>query len=164
LKIYSEVGHGTTVKLYLPRAPAVPPGAPAPEVPQKHAPGTETILVVEDEDAVRKLVVRHLRSLGYRVIEAAEGATAAELLRGDEKIDLLFTDVVLPGGMTGRQLAEEARALRPDLQVLFTSGYTQNSIAHQGKLDFGVHLLSKPYRREDLRRKIREVLGAGKDR
>jgi PAS domain S-box-containing protein len=164
LKIYSEVGHGTTVKLYLPRAPTVPPAAPAPDVPQKHIAGTETILVVEDEDAVRKLVVRHLRSLDYRVIEAAEGATAAELLRGDEKIDLLFTDVVLPGGMTGRQLAEEARALRPDLRVLFTSGYTHNSIVHQGKLDFGVHLLSKPYRREDLGRKIREVLGADKDR
>jgi PAS domain S-box-containing protein len=163
LKIYSEVGHGTTVKLYLPRATTVPPEAPAPEVPEKHTQGTETILVVEDEDAVRKLVVRNLRSLGYRVLEAAEGATAAQVLRGGETIDLLFTDVVLPGGMTGRQLAEEARALRPDLQVLFTSGYTQNSIVHQGKLDFGVHLLSKPYRREDLRRKIREVLGTDRD-
>jgi CheY-like chemotaxis protein len=97
--------------------------------------------------------------MGYRVIEAADSAGAAELLRGDEPIDLLFTDVVLPGGMTGRQLADEARALRPGMQVLFTSGYTQNSIVHQGKLDTGVHLLSKPYRRDDLSRKVREVLG-----
>jgi PAS domain S-box-containing protein len=159
LKIYSEVGHGTTVKLYLPRATGIQPEGPAPPAPEQETRGDETILVVEDEEAVRKLVVRNLRSMGYRVIEAADSAGAAELLRGDEPIDLLFTDVVLPGGMTGRQLADEARALRPGMQVLFTSGYTQNSIVHQGKLDTGVHLLSKPYRRDDLSRKVREVLG-----
>jgi PAS domain S-box-containing protein len=160
LKIYSELGHGTTVRLYLPRATPVQAKPSAPPVAEKDTCGNETILVVEDEEAVRKLVVRNLQSMGYRVIEAADAVQAAELLRGDEPIDLLFTDVVLPGGMTGRQLADEARALRPDMQVLFTSGYTQNSIVHQGKLDTGVHLLSKPYRRNDLSRKIREVLGA----
>jgi CheY-like chemotaxis protein len=158
LKIYSEVGHGTTVKLYLPRATTVQPEVTTRSAEEQENHGNETILAVEDEDAVRKLVVRNLRSMGYVVIEAADTRKAIELLRGDQAIDLLFTDVVLPGGMTGRQLADEARALRPDIRVLFTSGYTQNSIVHQGKLDPGVHLLSKPYRRDDLGRKIREVL------
>jgi len=159
LKIYSEVGHGTTVKLYLPRATTVQPEVTTRSAEEQENHGKETILAVEDEDAVRKLVVRNLRSMGYVVIDAADAGQAIELLRGDQPVDLLFTDVVLPGGMTGRQLADEARALRPDIRVLFTSGYTQNSIVHQGKLDPGVHLLSKPYRRGDLGRKIREVLG-----
>jgi PAS domain S-box-containing protein len=161
LKIYSETGHGTTVRLYLPRAAKVQPAAAKPSVPPQEHRGNETILAVEDEEAVLKLAVRNLRSMGYVVIEAADAAQAIELLGGDQPIDLLFTDVVLPGGMTGRQLADEARALRPDIRVLFTSGYTQNSIVHQGKLDPGVHLLSKPYRRDVLGRKIREVLGEG---
>jgi CheY-like chemotaxis protein len=160
LKIYSEVGHGTTVRLYLPRASKGQSEVSAPSAAGEEVRGSETILVVEDEAAVRQLVVRNLRSLGYRVIEAADGASAITVLHGSEPIDLLFTDVVLPAGMTGRQLAEQARALRPDVRVLFTSGYTQNSIVHQGKLDPGVHLLTKPYRREDLGRKVRQVLGA----
>lgn len=161
LKIYSEIGHGTTVRMYLPRAGEVQLEAPAPAALEWDLRGDETILVVEDEDAVRKLVVVFLGRLGYRVLEAAEARRALELLRGEEPIDLLFTDVVLPGGMNGRQLAEKASALRPGLRVLFTSGYTQNSIVHQGKLDAGVHLLSKPYRREELARKVREALMQG---
>lgn len=160
--IYSEVGHGTTVRLYLPRAPSsAEPPAPASDVeraPEGSA-GNEAILVVEDDASVRKLVVANLGQLGYRVLEAADGAAALKLLRGDANIDLLFTDVILPGGMNGRELADESRRLRPGLRVLFTSGYTQNSIVHQGKLDEGVHLLSKPYRREELSGKVREVLG-----
>jgi PAS domain S-box-containing protein len=158
LKIYSEVGHGTTVKLYLPRAATVRPVTPTLDAAGDDLRGSETILVVEDEEAVRRLVVRNLRSLGYQVLEAADGARAVGMLRSGEAIDLLFTDVVLPGGMTGRQLADQALVLRPEMRVLFTSGYTQNSIVHQGKLDVGVHLLTKPYRRDDLGRKIREVL------
>lgn len=158
LKIYSEIGHGTTIKLYLPRAATAAVEEPVPGEPAGEAGGSETILVVEDDDAVRRLVVNNLRGLGYRVLEAADGEQAAALLHGAEPIDLMFTDVVLPGGVTGRQLAEEARAQRPELRILFTSGYTQNSIVHQGKLDTGVQLLSKPYHRDDLDRKIREVL------
>lgn len=163
LKIYSEVGHGTTVRLYLPRATRIAPEDLEAKVQPEDPSGDETILVVEDDDAVRKLVVENLRKLGYQVIEASDGAGAIEILRGDKVIDLLFTDVVLPGGVNGRQLAEEGRTLRPEMHVLFTSGYTQNSIIHQGKLDEGVHLLSKPYRREELSRKVREVLRPRRD-
>jgi PAS domain S-box-containing protein len=158
LKIYSEVGHGTTVRLYLPRAKAVEAADPTPTGQSDDLRGAEAILVVEDDEAVRQLAVAQLQSFGYRVVEASNAERALTLLRSPEPIDLLFTDVVMPGGMTGRQLAEEGRRLRPSLQVLFTSGYTPNSIVHQGKLDPGVHLLSKPYRRAELARKVREVL------
>ncbi|MEX2258004.1 MAG: CHASE domain-containing protein [Woeseia sp.] len=160
--VYSEVGHGTTVRLYLPRATSSDEDEPltqdddrTPEGPG----GNEAILVVEDDASVRKLVVANLEQMGYRVLEAADGAAALKLLRNGANIDLLFTDVILPGGMNGRELADECRSLRPGLRVLFTSGYTRNSIVHQGKLDEGVHLLSKPYRRDELSRKVRQVLG-----
>lgn len=159
LKIYSEPGHGTTVRLYLPRAKAAPSvAAPVPAAASEGQAGSETILVVEDDAGVRRLAVTQLRSLGYRVLEVSDGMSALALLRDDDSIDLLFTDVVMPGGMTGRQVAEESRRLRPAMKVLFTSGYTQETIFHQGKLEPGVHLLSKPYRRDGLARKIREVL------
>jgi PAS domain S-box-containing protein len=161
LKIYSELGHGTTVRLYLPRAGGLQASVPAPGTPSEGQRGSETILVVEDDADVRRLAVAQLRSLGYRVLEAPDGMRAIALLKDDESIDLLFTDVIMPGGMTGRQLAEEGCRLRPGMKVLFTSGYTQNSIVHQGKLDHGVHLLSKPYRRDGLARKIREMLDSG---
>lgn len=158
--VYSEVGHGTTIKLYLPRVESpAEPEAPAADVTPQHLGGNEVILAVEDDDIVRKLVVDNLDKLGYRVLEAADGAAALEILRSSARIDLLFTDVILPGGMTGLELAEESRTLRPGLRVLFTSGYTKSSTVHQGKIDESVHLLSKPYRREELNRKIREVLG-----
>jgi PAS domain S-box-containing protein len=161
LKIYSEIDHGTTVRLYLPRAATATDvstnaGMPAEEQPS----GGETILVVEDDAAVRTLVVAQLEDLGYRVIEAADGPAAQAILRSGVAIDLLFTDVVMPGGMTGRKLAEEASRQRPGLRTLFTSGYTENSIVHQGRLDPGVQLLSKPYKKRDLARKIRDVLDA----
>jgi CheY-like chemotaxis protein len=159
VKIYSEVGHGTTVRLYLPRKTAAAEGAAAPgSVNRARAGGSETILVVEDDADVRAFVVGQLGDLGYRVIEAADGPQAQRILESDQPIDLLFTDVVMPGGMTGRQLADAARAHRPGLKGVFTSGYTENSIVHQGKLDKGVSFLSKPFRRQELALKIPETL------
>ena len=157
-KIYSEVGHGTTVRLYLPRLTNQSPAldSAAPTAPRKG--GGETILVVEDNPDVRRLVLRQLRDLGYEVIEAANGPQALQILDGGASIDLLFTDVVMPGGMTGRQLAEAAKVRRPGLKTLFTSGYTEDSILRLGKLDPGVRLLSKPYRKHELATRIRETL------
>ncbi len=121
----------------------------------------ETVLVVEDDELVRSTTVRLLSELGYRVLEAMDAPTAFAILDGPEKIDLLFTDVVLPGRSGGRQLAEEAVRRRPGLRVLFTSGYTQNSIVHHGRLDAGVHLLSKPYKKDMLARTLRQVIDSG---
>jgi CheY-like chemotaxis protein len=159
LKIYSEVGHGTTVRLYLPRQVAQTATATVTKAtPGDHPRGGETILVVEDDPLVRSFVVVQLRDLGYIVLEAADGPAAQKLLDDDASIDLLFTDVVMPGGMTGRQLADKAKRRRPGLRTLYTSGYTENSIVHQGKLDPGVHFLSKPFRRQDLAVKVRKLL------
>jgi PAS domain S-box-containing protein len=157
LKIYSEEGHGTTVKLYLPAASgrveaAGPVGLPT------HGAG-ETILVVEDDDLVRGFVTAQLDSLGYRTIAVADsGAALAHVERG-QPFDLLFTDVVMPGGMTGRQLADEVTRRRPGTKILYTSGYTENSIVHHGRLDRGVLLLSKPYRKSALASMVRLALG-----
>src|SRR5690606_27349658 len=118
----------------------------------------ECVLVVEDDDMVRQFVCRQLELLGYRVISAGSGPAAFSILQERADIDLLFTDVVMPGGMTGRMLADAARTLRPGLRVLYTSGYTENAIVHHGRLDQGISLLSKPYRRAELARKIRDVL------
>jgi CheY-like chemotaxis protein len=122
--------------------------------------GRESILVVEDDPLVRNLVAMQLRDLGYRVVEAADGPKAQKILDSNQPIDLMVTDVVMPGGMTGRQLADLAQRQRPNLKTLYTSGYTEDSISHQGKLDPGVHFLSKPFRRQDLAIKIRAVLDA----
>jgi CheY-like chemotaxis protein len=159
LKIYSEVGHGTTVKIYLPRllremAPAEDPASTG--VPDGAS--GETILVVEDDDDVREYSVSTLRDLGYRVIEAHDGPSALRLLERQFSVDLLFTDVILPGGLTGAQLAAEARKHRPELTVLFTTGYARNAIVHQGRLDKGVELLTKPYTIADLAARVRDML------
>jgi PAS domain S-box-containing protein len=163
LKIYSEVGHGTTIRLYLPRhttqAASTAVGTPASTLPE-HAGGKETILVVEDDPMVRNLITKRLIELGYRVLEAAEGGGALRILESQETIDLLLTDVVLPGALSGRELADAAKKLRPKLKILYSSGYTQNSIDHQGKLDPGVQFLPKPFRRAELASKVREVLDA----
>jgi len=159
INIYSEPGQGTTVRMYLPRArDAVAPAAPAAIQPEGHAGAGESILLVEDDDLVRGYVASQLESLGYRVLEAENGPQALERLHAGEDVDLLFTDVVMPGGMNGRELADAARALRPALRVLFTSGYTENAIVHHGTLDPGVELLSKPYRRSELAARIRTSL------
>jgi PAS domain S-box-containing protein len=161
LKIYSEVGHGTTVRLYLPRQGAGQAVAAVPKaVSSGDIRGRESILVVEDDPLVRNLVAMQLRDLGYRVVEAADGPKAQKILDSNQPIDLMVTDVVMPGGMTGRQLADLAQRQRPNLKTLYTSGYTEDSISHQGKLDPGVHFLSKPFRRQDLAIKIRAVLDA----
>ena len=159
IKIYSEVGHGTAVKMYLPRASGTddePEESPV-ESPMGFR-GTEKILLVEDDEYVRRFAQDQLADLGYRVLPMKNGADALECLQQVPDIDLLFTDVVMPGGISGRELAEQARKLRPGLKVLYTSGYTENSIVHQGRLDKGVQLLNKPYRRIELAQKIRAVL------
>ena len=157
VKIYSEVDHGTTVRLYLPRQSAATATAAMP-VQHDHPRGGEMILVVEDNPDVRAFVVKQLLDLGYRVAEAKDGPSALSTLNGSTPFDLLLTDVIMPGGMTGRQLSDEATRRRPDLKTLFISGYTEDSIVHQGKLDPGVNFLSKPFRRRDLALKVREAL------
>jgi PAS domain S-box-containing protein len=159
VKLYSELGEGTTVRMYL-------PGTDSNCEPEVNnlciAPieeGAETILLVEDDELVRRHVQGLLRSLGYRVLTAADGASALELLDKHDDIALLFTDVVMPGGIGGGKLAKKAIRKRPGLRVLFTSGYTESSIVHRGRLDPGVLLLSKPYRKADLARAIRNALG-----
>jgi signal transduction histidine kinase len=161
-RIYSEVGHGTTVKLYLPRHMAGDMSA-APER-SSTSPATargkgEVVLVVEDEPGVRSIAVEALTDLGYTVFEAEDGACALEILDRHGSVDLLFTDVVMPG-MTGRELAEQAIRRWPGVKILYTTGYTANAIVHGGRLDPGVSLLPKPYGTEELARKVRAVLDA----
>ena len=157
VKIYSEVGQGTTVKIYLPRSSAAE--EPLGPVEQQHAVGgSETILVAEDDDAVRATVVEMLGGLGYRVLKAPDAASALAVIDSGVQVDLLFTDVVMPGLLRSPELARMARERLPDLAVLFTSGYTENAIVHGGRLDPGVELLGKPYTRERLARRVRQVL------
>jgi len=163
VKIYSEVGHGTTIKLYLPRALQ----AEDIEVVVDHGPvagGTETVLVVEDDEEVRDTVVALLVDLGYRVLKAVDAASALNVIDSGVRIDMLFTDVVMPGTLKSPELARKARERLPEIAVLFTSGYTENSIVHGGKLDAGVELLSKPYTRDALARKFRHVLNNQRQR
>ena len=160
VRIYSEPGEGTTVKLYLPRHLGsdgehfeleelldTPRGI-----------GNETILVVEDDDALRVYTVETLKELGYRVLHAANAASALEILDREQDIHLLFTDIVMPGAMNGRQLADEAVRRRPGLKLLFTTGYTRNAIVHHGRLDPGVHLIGKPFSITELGAKVRALL------
>ena len=156
-KIYSEPGQGTTVKLYLPRTReaeevvAAPAAAPV-------VGGSETILVAEDDEEVRATVVETLGGLGYRVLKAKDAESALAVIESGAAVDMLFTDVVMPGPLKSSEMARRAQARRPGLAVLFTSGYTQNAIVHGGRLDPGVELLSKPYDREALACKVRHVL------
>jgi PAS domain S-box-containing protein len=160
VKIYSEEGHGTTVRLYLPRLVGDGPHAPRPATLQaEDQGGAETILLVEDDAQVRAIAASQLDELGYTVMEASNAAEALVLLAGETPIDLLFTDVVMPG-KTGRQLAKEAQEMRPSLKTLFTSGYTDNAIVHHGRLDPDVRFLAKPYRRRDLGAAVRAALSA----
>ncbi len=157
IRIYSEPGQGTSIKIYLPRtmmaesAEAVPDTGPI-------TGGSETILAVEDDEGVRIVVLDMLRALGYRVLAAENGEQALRIIESGEHVDLLFTDVVMPGPLRSPELARIAQQVLPNLAVLFTSGYPQDAIVHGGRLDAGLELLSKPYRREDLARKLRHVL------
>ncbi|WP_411034211.1 response regulator [Shinella sp. BYT-45] len=159
IKIYSEPGEGTTVRIYLPRSLEKEDRL----ADVDHGPvtgGTETILVAEDDEEVRATVVEMLSDLGYSVLKARDAASALTVIESGVSIDLLFTDVVMPGPLRSTDLARKARERLPGLAVLFTSGYTENSIVHEGRLDAGVELLPKPYSREALARKIRASLAA----
>jgi CheY-like chemotaxis protein len=160
--IYSEPSEGTTVKLYLPRLNSVAeaPAEPAKPEPLAVSARRETILVVEDEEMVRRFSVEALEEAGYRVLESGDGPTGLALLRAHSEVALLFTDVVLAGPMNGRALADEASRLRPDLTVLFTTGYTRNAIIHHGRLDEGVNFIGKPFTVRALASKVRGLLNA----
>ncbi len=161
IRIYSEEGQGTTVTMYLPRADGAD-GADEvdadAERPISDFRGTETILLVEDDDMVRHNAQSQLSELGYRVITAASGIEAMTLLNEGRDIDLLFTDIVMPGGMNGRELASKAQALRPTLRVLFTSGYSESSNVNNGRVEPSSPHLAKPYRRVDLAGTVRAIL------
>lgn len=161
VKIYSEPGMGTTVKLFLPEitSPTELVAATA-ETPMPQPTGRETILVVEDEEDVRQLVARLLGALGYRILEACDGKAAITLLDAESDIALLFTDVVLPGGMNGPDIARQAQLRCPGLKVLYTSGYTGNAIQQLEALGSEVRLISKPYALEDLAQTVRDALDA----
>jgi signal transduction histidine kinase/FixJ family two-component response regulator len=161
IKIYSEQGHGTTVRIYLPQATGVALPAAEPESTAAIEGGSETILIVEDDHLVRTFVVGQIQSLGYVTLSAVNADEALVVIDSAQTIDLLFTDMIMPGSMNGRQLADQALRRRPSLKVLFTSGYTENTVIHYGRLDAGVLLLAKPYRKADLARMIRSALDAG---
>jgi PAS domain S-box-containing protein len=158
IKIYSEEGHGTTVKVYLPRASGLPDTAGEWVASSGIESGHEVVLVVEDDRLVRRYVVTQIESLGYSTLEAGNAAEALAVIDKADTVDLLFTDVIMPGSMNGRQLVDVALKRRPTLKTLFTSGYTENAIVHHGRLDTGVLLLAKPYRKSELARMIRMAL------
>ena len=160
VKIYSEVGHGTRVMVYLPRAAAERDEAELAQPIRAHPVGRETVLVVEDDDAVRRVAVKILQGLGYQVREAADGPNALAILQQTDNIDLLFTDLIMPKGMSGQELLTRARALRPEVKALFTSGYSERFIKDKGATQEGVALLSKPYRSQSLAEAVRTALDA----
>jgi CheY-like chemotaxis protein len=160
MKIYSEVGHGTVVRLYFPRSSgaAAPTGAAEPG-PQEMAANGELILVVEDNADVRRTAVSQLRDLGYRTIEAANGKEALAKLNGAQDVALVFTDIVMPGGMTGWELGAAVKVTHPDLPVLYTSGFSETSVQDDRAHAHARHFLPKPYRKHDLAQKLSQLLG-----
>ena len=162
VRIYSEVGSGTTVHIYLPRhqgeVGAEVPRAGLPETPRAAA--GETVLIIDDEPTVRMLVTEVLEGLGYAAIEAADGVSGLRVLQSDVRIDLLITDVGLPGGMNGRQMAEVARQSRPKLRVLFITGYAENAAIGHGHLEPGMHVLTKPFSIEALAGRVKSIIAA----
>jgi CheY-like chemotaxis protein len=161
ISVYSEVGQGTVFKLFLPVAQTAESNAqfpiPAVEQPSRHS-GNAVILAVDDNPDVRATVVVQLQGLGYRVYEADNAHSALEILDRMERIDLLFTDIIMPGGLNGKELAIKARTKRPDLKVLFTSGFPGTSTGPGTRFDEGDVLLSKPYRKHDLAKAVEEIL------
>ena len=160
VQIYSEPGEGTTVKIYLPRSRKLEEQTIPPTAATRG--GGETVMVVEDESAVRAAAVAMLEEAGYRCIEAPNADEALAMLKQDAQVDLLFTDVVMPGAVKTRDFVAQAQAMRPGLPVLYTSGYTENAIVHHGRLDEGVSLLSKPYAKDDLARRVAQMLRANR--
>ena len=159
VKIYSEVGHGTSIRIYLPRSMAESDvAAGVLQRPEQKSSGGELILVVEDDAAVRRVAVTVLESLGYRVLQAGDGKSALEILGRTDGIDLLFTDLIMPNGLNGMELLEKARALRPNLRALFTSGYSEEFLKGRSG-DDGVPMVGKPYRRHRLAEAVRDALG-----
>jgi PAS domain S-box-containing protein len=163
VRIHSELGHGTVVCIYLPRhLGPVETAELSPELPDaRRVEGGQTVLVVDDEPIVRMLVSEVLKDAGYIVIEAADGAAALKVLQSNARVDLLVTDVGLPGGMNGRQVAEAARVLRPSLKVLFITGYAENSVLGPGQLDAGMHILNKPFSMEAITGRVKELTSGG---
>jgi CheY-like chemotaxis protein len=161
IKIYSEVGEGTTIKIYLPRhlGPAEDGGDPGRTETPPPADRGELILVVDDEDLVRRFSVEALTELGYRVLEASSAQAALAMILDRPDVDLLFTDIVMPE-MNGKTLADLVRVKRPDLPVIYTTGYTRNAVVHNGTLDPDVELISKPFTIEELATRVRTVLEA----
>jgi PAS domain S-box-containing protein len=162
IKIYSEPGEGTTVKIYLPRHQASGAVVTVNAVAAHNSPTGEKVLVVEDEDDVRAFTTEMLTELGYHVSAAADAHSALKLLESSSGVDLLFTDVGLPNGVNGRQLADEVRRRWPTIRVLFTTAYARNAIVHHGRLDPGVDLIVKPFTQSDLARKVRQVLSVAR--
>jgi two-component system CheB/CheR fusion protein len=159
LRIYSEPGQGTTVSLYLPRIDEAERIIDEPILPEPQVGiAVERILVVEDDPRVREITVIRLKELGYTTLEADRGSAALEILKDNPSIDLLFTDLVMPGGMSGLDLADEARSLRPGLRVLFTTGYAQGAAICGPADSEASHLLRKPYSKQELAEKLREIL------
>jgi CheY-like chemotaxis protein len=156
--VYSEEGEGTTFKLYLPRSTETEATERKPATDEVPVARDETVLVVEDDPDLRTLAVALLSNLGYQVMEAATGAAALEQLGTTARVNLLLTDVVLPGGMNGRELAAEAEQCAPGLPVLYMSGYTEDAIMHHGRLDADAKLLQKPFSKADLARAVRKIL------
>ena len=162
VRTYSEVGDGTMVCLYLPRhVGSADAGETEPDLAEApRAEAGETVLVVDDEPTVRMLVTEVLEELGYTAIEAADGAGGLKVLQSDVRIDLLVTDVGLPGGMNGRQVADAARIARPKLKVLFITGYAENAVLSHGHLDPGMHVLTKPFAMDTLASRIKDLISA----
>ncbi len=158
ITIYSEVGHGTTFKLYMPRSQLEPVAKGIKADVLRPAQGTERILVVEDDPDVRKIPVAILRGQGYEIVEAGTGDEAIGFLNSGLVFDLLFTDIVLPGGMNGVDISNEAKRIQPGIKALFATGYAENAVFVQGKLDHGMNMVKKPYRRTELLEKVRETL------
>jgi CheY-like chemotaxis protein len=160
VKIDSEVGKGTTIKFYLPRVdgPAVETAATQPVETAAPARPDEIVLLVEDDPGVSQMASESLRQLGYHVLTASDPAAALEQMRSDTRIDVLFSDIVMPGGMNGVELAAEARRLRPGIHILLTSGYAPETLADRGALPEGVMLMAKPYRLDELARQLRRVV------
>jgi len=161
VRIYSEPGTGTSVSIYLPRHDAQEEAASEPvEAPlAPRADQGDTVLVVDDEPALRMIIVEVMRGLGYATLEAGDGAGALRILQSPrQRIDLLVSDVGLPGGMNGRQVADAARTARPGLKVLFITGYAENAVLSHGHLDPGMHVMTKPFEMDVLARRVKELI------